>query len=131
MKARWEFAALASAAVVGICLPANAQSARELALAAVDEQQEADYRVIAARCGTPAFEKAFFKDSRAAVSAGLISKGRNPADVEKSIAARRRSPLVLVATPSDCPNQLAQLKELQQVRKDAIRSTRGGRSRRG
>jgi hypothetical protein len=131
MKARFEIAALASAAVVGIWLPAHAQSARELASAAIDEQQEADYRVIAARCGTPAFEKAFFKASKAAVAAGLIAKGRDPAEVEKSIAARRRSPLVLVATPSDCPSQLAQLKELQKMRKDAMRGTRGNRSRSG
>ena len=131
MKARWEVAALVSAAVVGIGLPVHAQSAKELALAAPNEQQEADYRVIAARCGTPAFEKAFFLHSRAAVAAGLVSKGRDPADVEKSIAARRRSPLVLVATPSDCPTQLAQLKELQKKRSEAIRSTRGNRSRSG
>lgn len=131
MNARLEFAALASAALVGICMPAVAQSARELALAAVDEQQEADYRVIAARCGTPAFEKAFFKDSRAAVAAGLVAKGRDPLDVEKSIAARRRSPLVLVATPADCPSQLAQLKELQKARKAAMKGMRGSRSRSG
>ncbi|MBU2408850.1 MAG: hypothetical protein KKC79_09405, partial [Gammaproteobacteria bacterium] len=33
------------------------------------EQREADDRVIAARCGTPAFEKQFFRSSQAAVRA--------------------------------------------------------------
>ncbi|MBT2323333.1 hypothetical protein J7E62_13360 [Variovorax paradoxus] len=131
MKARWGFTALASVAVAGIWLPAGAQSAMELALAAPNEQQEADYRVIAARCGTPAFEKAFFRHSRAAVAAGLVSKGRDPVDVEKSIAARRRSPLVLVATPADCPSQLAQLKELQKKRSALVGKTRGRGARTG
>ncbi|KWT97063.1 hypothetical protein WDL1CHR_05387 [Variovorax sp. WDL1] len=108
-------------------MPVEAQTARQPAAPHAAEQQEADYRVIAARCGTPAFEKGFFKDSRAAVAAGLVNKNRMPADVEKSVEALRRSPFVLVATNADCPSQLAQLKEVQKARKEAIRT---GRARR-
>jgi hypothetical protein len=127
MKARVELGAFLSASIIGISLPVDAQTARQPAAPHAAEQQEADYRVIAARCGTPAFEKGFFKDSRAAVAAGLVNKNRMPADVEKSVEALRRSPFVLVATNADCPSQLAQLKELQKTRKEAIRT---GRARR-
>jgi len=127
MKARVELGALLSASVIGISLPVDAQTTRRPTAHHAAEQQEADYRVIAARCGTPAFEKGFFKDSRAAVAAGLVNKNRMPADVEKSVEALRRSPFVLVATNADCPSQLAQLKELQKTRKEAIRT---GRARR-
>lgn len=127
MKARVELGALLSASVIGISLPVDAQTTRQPAAPHAAEQQEADYRVIAARCGTPAFEKGFFKASRAAVAAGLVNKNRMPADVERSVEALRRSPFVLVATNADCPSQLAQLKELQKTRKEAIRS---GRTRR-
>ncbi|WP_162573918.1 hypothetical protein [Variovorax sp. PBL-H6] len=123
MKARVELGALLSASIIGISLPVDAQTARP-ATSHAAEQQEADYRVIAARCGTPAFEKGFFKDSRAAVAAGLVNKNRMPADVEKSVEALRRSPFVLVATNADCPSQLVQLKELQKARKEAIRTGR-------
>ncbi|RST55470.1 hypothetical protein [Variovorax sp. MHTC-1] len=114
--------------MLGICVPAGAQTEREtIAAPNAAEQQEADWRVIAARCGTPAFEKAFYKESRAAVAAGLINKNRMPADVEKSVEGLRRSPFVLVASNADCPSQLAQLKELQETRKE-MRRTRGRRS---
>ncbi|WP_077000127.1 hypothetical protein [Variovorax sp. KK3] len=124
MKARIELGALLSASVFGIWLPAEAQTTRQSAAPTAAEQQEADWRVIAARCGTPAFEKAFYKESRAAVSAGLINKNRPPADVEKSVEALRRSPFVLVASNADCPNQLAQLKELQKSRQGLVRTGR-------
>ena len=124
MKARIELGALLSASVLGIWVPAEAQTVRQATAA---EQQEADWRVIAARCGTPAFEKAFYKESRAAVAAGLINKNRPPADVEKTVEALRRSPFVLVASNADCPNQLAQLKELQKTRKGMVRTGRGQR----
>lgn len=128
MKARFELGALLSASVLGICVPAGAQTGRQTTAAPnAAEQQEADYRVIAARCGTPAFEKAFYKESRAAVAAGLINKNRMPADVEKSVEALRRSPFVLVASNADCPSQLAQLKELQNTRKEMLRTGRGRR----
>ena len=55
--------------------------------------------MIAARCGTPAFEKVFYKQSKAAVAAGLVSKNRDAAQVEKNITGLRRSPFVLVAAP--------------------------------
>jgi hypothetical protein len=125
MKTRLEFGAFVSAAVFGISLPVAAQTTLAAGLAMPGEQQEADYRVIAARCGTPAFEKAFFKDSKAAVAAGLISKGRDPAEVEKRITSLRRNPFVLVAASADCPAQLVQLKELQKSRSGSIRKTHG------
>jgi hypothetical protein len=127
MKARVELGALLSASLIGMSLPVGAQTARQQTAPHAAEQQEADYRVIAARCGTPAFEKGFFKDSRAAVAAGLVNKNRMPADVEKSVEALRRSPFVLVASNADCPSQLVQLKDLQKARKEAIRT---GRARR-
>lgn len=126
MKKSFELGAFVSAAVVGIYLPVSVQAMPAAAGSSVtSEQQEADYRVIAARCGTPAFEKAFFKDSKAAVTAGLISKGRDSAEVEKTITSLRRSPFVLVAVSADCPAQLAQLKEIQKNRAESIRKTRG------
>ncbi|MEJ8851905.1 hypothetical protein [Variovorax rhizosphaerae] len=85
-------------------------------------QQEADYRVIAARCGTPAFEKKFSRQSRAAVSAGLVSTTRDAAAVEKSITALRRSPLTLVSASSDCPAQLAQLETVQRQRSGLVKA---------
>jgi hypothetical protein len=127
MKARVELGALLAASVIGISLPVDAQTTRHSAVPNAAEQQEADYRVIAARCGTPAFEKGFFKESRAAVAAGLVNKNRMPADVEKSVEALRRSPFVLVASNADCPSQLTQLKELQKARKEAIHIGRGRR----
>ena len=88
------------------------------------EQQEADLRVIAARCGTPAFERAFFKQSTAAVKAGLVSKDQSPADTEKKITALRRSAVLLVASTSDCAAQLAQLAALQKSRSALIKAAR-------
>lgn len=99
--------------MVCIGLPAAAQIVPVAQLPTQAEQQEADYRVIAARCGTPAFEKSFFQHSRAVVAAGLIVKDKDPVLVEKTITALRRSPFVLVAASADCPAQLAQLKEIQ------------------
>ncbi|WP_213953107.1 MULTISPECIES: hypothetical protein [unclassified Variovorax] len=85
------------------------------------EQQEADYRVIAARCGTPAFERRFYHQSRAAVAAGLVSTNRDTAAVEKTITSLRRSPFVLVAASSDCKAQMAQLEALQKQRSSLVR----------
>jgi len=107
------------------CLPAQAQG---LAAPNANEQLEADLRVIAARCGTPAFEKVFFKESKAAVAAGLINKSRDAGEVEQRISTLRRSPFVLVAAPSDCPAQLVRLKEIQKSRAGLVKSTRGRKS---
>lgn len=95
------------------------------------EQREADSRVIAARCGTPAFERAFFRQSTTAVKAGLVSKTRPPADVERSITALRRSAFALVASTSDCPVQLAQLSSLMKTRSSLLKqsNTDAGRKR--
>jgi len=105
---------LAILAAVTLFEPVDAGAQTKVPLDAV--QQEADYRVIAARCGTPAFEKAFTRQSRAAVIAGLVSPNREAATVEKSITALRRSPLALVATSTDCPAQIAQLAVIQRQR---------------
>lgn len=120
MKARFEFESLLTAVAVVIPLAASADPAL-----VSPEQQEADYRVIAARCGSPAYEKAFFNQSKAAVAAGLVSKNRPPAEVEKTITALRRSPFVLVAASADCPEQLKQLAELKNSRSALIKSSRG------
>ncbi|MEJ8854417.1 hypothetical protein WKW79_07550 [Variovorax robiniae] len=85
------------------------------------EQQEADYRVIAARCGTPGFERRFFHQSKAAVAAGLVSTNRDTAAVEKTITSLRRSPFVLVAASADCKAQMAQLEALQKQRSSLVR----------
>ena len=70
-------------------------------------QNEADYRVIAARCGTPAFEKQFFKQSKAAVAAGLVVRNQDAATIEKAIESRRRNPLQLVSTGADCAEKMS------------------------
>lgn len=82
-----------------------------------EEQREADYRVVAARCGHPSFERAFFAQSGRLVAAGVIAPGRDPKLAERSITALRRNPLVLVANWSDCPAQLAQLQKLYRDRR--------------
>lgn len=87
-------------------------------------QREADYRVIAARCGTPAFEKQFFKQSKAAVASGLVEGLSNAGAAEKQIESRRRNPLQLVATSADCSEKLALLKTVQQERAKAPRTGR-------
>ena len=124
MRALFEIGAVVVAWAIAAPLAANAQSAGSIGSALSSEQQEADYRVIAARCGTPAYEKAFFKQSKAAVAAGLVSKNRDPADVEKTITALRRSPFVLVAAPADCADQLKVLAELRTSRSNLLKSRR-------
>ncbi|WP_431275308.1 hypothetical protein ACQ858_02710 [Variovorax ureilyticus] len=122
MKTRFEIESLLTAVAIAVPLTANAEPAAMSA-----EQQEADYRVVAARCGTPAYEKAFFSQSKAAVAAGLVAKNRPPAEVEKTITALRRSPFVLVAAQSDCAAQLKQLDELRSSRGALLKSSRGAR----
>ncbi len=121
MKTRFDIESVLAAVAVAVPLTASADAAL-----VTPEQQEADFRVIAARCGTPAYEKAFYNQSKAAVAAGLISTNRPPAEVEKTITALRRSPFVLVAASADCPAQLKQLAELQASRSVLIKSSRGG-----
>lgn len=118
MKARFNVRALLW--VSAACLPWAAAQTADLS----GEQQEADYRVIAARCGTPGFEKAFYKQSKAAVAAGLVVKHRDPAQVEKTVTALRRNPVVLIGTQADCPDQVARLKELQKERAKALGTSR-------
>jgi hypothetical protein len=92
-------------------LPSPAQLLTDPALVA-QAQVEADDRVIAARCGSPAFEKLFFRNSQAAVRAGLVSNRTSPARVEQAITALRRNPIVLVTANVDCAAQLQRLKQV-------------------
>jgi hypothetical protein len=128
MNARYGIGTWLSAAAMGIAVSVVAPTTGASGSPTPGEQQEADYRVIAARCGSPAFEKAFFNQSKAAVAAGLVSKNRDAAEVEKTIMALRRNPFVLVTTPADCAPQLALLAEVQKTRRDAIKATRGRRA---
>jgi len=105
-------------------IAATLASGLALASASPEVQQEADYRVIAARCGTPAFEKAFTRQSRAAVAAGLVSPTRDSAAVETTITAHRRNSLVLVAASTACPAHLAQLEAIQRQRSALLKHSR-------
>ena len=120
MKTPFAIAAVMMAASIGMPSTAGAQQAADAALMA-GEQQEADFRVIAARCGTPAFEKAFYKQSRTAVAAGLVVKNRDPVQVEKTVTSLRRSPVVLVATQADCAAELKRLAEVQKRRGELLK----------
>jgi len=120
MKTPFAIAAVMMAATIGMPSTAGAQQAADAALMA-GEQQEADFRVIAARCGTPAFERAFYKQSRAAVAAGLVVKNRDPVQVEKTVTSLRRSPVVLVATQADCVAELKRLAEVQKRRGEVLK----------
>jgi hypothetical protein len=123
MTTKFDIAAVMTAAVIGIPMTASAQQAG-LGAPISGEQQEADLRVIAARCGTPRFEKAFYKQSRAAVAAGLVIKNRDPVQVEKTITSLRRSPIVLVATQADCAAELVRLAEVQKHRSELLKAGR-------
>jgi hypothetical protein len=124
LKTRQAIGSILSAAALGLgaAYPTMGWAAAGAMPATVTgEQQEADYRVIAARCGTPAFERRFYQQSRAAVAAGLVSTNRDAAAVERSITALRRSPFVLVATSTDCKAQLELLEALQKQRSSLVR----------
>jgi len=123
VKTRFDIDSIVAATAVAIIVPMTVH-AQPISAPVPAEQQEADYRVIAARCGTPAFEKTFYNQSRAAVAAGLVNRNRPPADVEKTVTALRRSPFVLVAAQADCPAQLKQLADLQKSRSEVIRTSR-------
>ena len=113
----------AALSLVGILLllPLGAHPVRADNLPPVSEQEEADNRVIAARCGTPKFEKAFMRQSTALVAAGRLSAKRTPADVEKTITAMRRNPVTLISASADCPAQLERLVRLQESRSHVIK----------
>jgi len=110
---------------IGASWPAASQPAVD-ASPLSSEQQEADDRVVAARCGTPAFEKGFYKQSKAAVAAGLVVKHRDPVQVEKAVTALRRNPVVLVATQADCPAQLDRLRQIEKDRAKMLGTHRKG-----
>jgi len=122
MNARFVFVACLSTAAAGGSWLAHAQTTSAAGISQESsEQLEADYRVIAARCGTPSFEKSFYKQSKAAVAAGLVTRHRDPAQVEKTVTALRRNPVVLIGAQSDCPAQIEHLKEIQKERAKSLR----------
>lgn len=123
MNARFVFAASLLPISLGAPWFAAAQQAVDDSPLSI-EQQEADYRVIAARCGTPAFERGFYKQSKAAVAAGLVVKHRDPVQVEKTVTALRRNPVMLIGTQADCPAQLDQLRQLEKDRSRLLGSRR-------
>jgi len=125
MNTRWILGANAAAVMALTAIPASGQSVQRTDAQIASEQLESDYRVIAARCGTPAFEKAFTKRSKAAVAAGLVVKGRDPVAVEKNITAMRRNPIVLVSASADCPARLAQLDEVLKSRNGLVKGEHG------
>ena len=121
MKTRFVLLACLSTAAAAGPWPAHAQTTSAAGISPESsEQLEADYRVIAARCGTPAFEKSFYKQSKAAVAAGLVTRHRDPAQVEKTVTALRRNPVVLIGAQSDCPAQIEHLKEVQKQRAKSL-----------
>jgi hypothetical protein len=123
MNPRKAGAQVFAACVLLVGLPAPAQLLADAALVA-KAQVEADDRVIAARCGSPAFEKQFFRHSQAAVRAGLVSNRTSPARVEQAITALRRNPIVLVTANVDCAAQLARLKQVIKSRSHSIGTSR-------
>jgi len=125
MNARFVFVACLSVVSIGASWPAACQRAVDLSTLS-SEQQEADDRVVAARCGTPAFEKGFYKQSKAAVAAGLVVKHRDPVQVEKTVTALRRNPVVLIATQAECPAQLDRLRQIQKDRAKMLGTHRKG-----
>jgi hypothetical protein len=125
MKTRLLLGAHAAAGMILTALPVAGQSMQQVDAQIASEQLESDWRVIAARCGTPAFEKAFTRSSKAAVAAGLVVKGRDPAGVEKRITAMRRNPIMLVSASADCPARLAQLSELMKGRSGLVKAAHG------
>jgi len=120
---RWTLAAISLLLMLASHAQTQALATDPIAAA----QAEADNRVIAARCGSPVFEKAFFRQSQAAVRAGLLSNRRRPEQNEKMITALRRNPYTLVSIQSDCA---AQLERLKQVMKDRSRTVVVGNLRR-
>jgi hypothetical protein len=113
-------------AVLGTVLPAVADVSVDALLSAdprafTTVQQESDYRVIAARCGTPRFEHGFFKESKAAVQAGLVGNSRNPDEVERMVTEARRNPLLLVSKSADCKADLATINDLREARKGVVK----------
>ena len=128
MNARFVLVACLSMAAAGGVGLARGQTTSTAGISAESsEQLEADYRVIAARCGTPAFEKSFYKQSKAAIAAGLVTRHRDPAQVEKAVTALRRNPVVLIGAQSDCPAQIEHLREVQKERAKSLR--KGGAAR--
>lgn len=106
--------ALRSSAVAVIAASASAcwAEAKPAGLDAAALQNEADYRVVAARCGKPAFEKAFFVSSQQFVAASNDRDRQATARQESAIRSMRRNPITLIGSQSDCKAQGAILQRL-------------------
>ena len=85
-------------------------------------QYEADYRVVAARCGTPALEKKFYQQSRQFVATSNGQDKEATARQDRSIERLRRSPIALIGSQADCK---ARGDELKRVMDERSRSRNG------
>lgn len=88
-------------------------------------QYEADYRVVAARCGTPAFEKKFYLQSRQFVAASNGQDKEAAARQERTIERLRRNPIALIGSQSDCKLQGDELKRVMDERSRSRNGLRG------
>lgn len=102
--------------VVAAAVLAGASScwaqAKPFGLDAAQLQREADYRVVAARCGTPAFETKFFTQSRNFVATSNGNRQDSTARQERTIESLRRNPITLISAQADCKAQSDELKRL-------------------
>lgn len=119
--------ALGSSAVAVLVASASLcyAQAKPAGLDAAALQNEADYRVVAARCGTPAFERVFFANSQRFVAASNDHDRQATGRQESAIRLMRRNPITLIESQSDCKSQGAILQRLLAERskvRGAVRS---------
>ena len=88
-------------------------------------QYEADYRVVAARCGTPAFEKKFYQQSRQFVAASNGQDKEVTARQERTIERLRRNPIALIGSQTDCKLHGDELKRVIDERSRSRNGLRG------
>ncbi|MDN4591735.1 hypothetical protein DBA29_24935 [Xenophilus aerolatus] len=100
------------AAAVLAAAPSCWAQAQPFGLDEAQLQREADYRVVAARCGTPAFETKFFTQSRNFVAASNGNRQDSTARQERAIESLRRNPITLISAQADCKAQSDELKRL-------------------
>jgi hypothetical protein len=88
-------------------------------------QYEADYLVVAARCGTPAFEKKFYLQSRQFVAANNGQDKEAAARQERTIERLRRNPIALIGSQTDCKLHGDELKRVMDERSRSRNGLRG------
>lgn len=111
----WAFCSLSVAVAAAGGASCWAQ-ARPTGLDAAALQREADYRVVAARCSTPAFEKNFYVQSQDFVAASNGHDRESTARQESAIRSMRRNPIALIGSQTDCKLQGARLKQIMDER---------------